>query len=1387
MNKDIYEDAEELPNPEQKTYLGSQTAESIILDDVAQPKTLIHRPQDDQSFRGDFVDLFMLNTVGQLMDRYKFGKETGDFDPNYEPMMDIEGYEPNYKQFIESKNSIHTQIIKDQIDRNNARRERTADAGFFTHLGAGIIDPVVLIPIFGVKGVGLVKNFMRTAGQIGAAEVPNQYLRYNLDPTMTKSEGVATVGYSMLFGGALGSAVGALKKTMPEDAYAKSFNGKSMTEHIEKYNEGYNKATVKFNVGETTFNLDPTNAVSGIVFKKMSGKKGFNNPSKSVTGKGKRPAKINVTSNLDLDSNNTIYTKEQIKGLLNNTSYRRAKYEREVATFSKVADYDVKANILNFDERVAKGQWINKLYLDQFRKLKVKLPEGMLKTEEDWFHFNAVRAIGEKVYKPRTKQFKTDIGYQKALTEWTIDYVQKPVNANYKTDVGVLLGTLEKASPLRRGLENIYKNKKMNDDDKSYYARKLYEITGNHGTILEANRLGVHSPSSIAMDLSVKHFARYLQHIAKIEDEFHKLYGFDESMSNMQRRGKGFVIATKNATKKIGNFFARNKTATPRNMSKVEFFELVGEARLDNSILTRLTGQEKKAVTNALKEVNQFFKFYNTEASRLGMFATQGTQTQLLRKFEFARDEINNDLGATLTAQIDDFLKQKREEFFTQGTRSDPMAFMTERVGIMNKLSAKKKAQVKKKLELERDINFAERDVPNLPSKESTIKDYMPLVFNHEKVKKNEIAFKDMLQRNLEELIEQAPAPGTKYLIMRKRLREEGYPDKGFNISKFEGDDVPANERQEIIRAEVERRYTYVLENQSKFQDIEGINNIDRTYTGAGKIGSKNLLARETDIPASEFAPFVETDINFVMRSYSQRMGGAIEFTRRYGDTHMKDFLNHLEIKMIRAGFDKTEMNKVINSFQDEKDKLLGTFYSADPTALTARGVVALRNMISLAYMGKVALSALPEAGRPVMVNGFQKTFRMGLNNLFDAQNGFAKSNLKDIRYFAPFQELAVAMTNRYVYEGGITLDATRSGRIFDKYFGQYAERAQEYFFTFNGLQPMTYYYKTFNSMISIHRFLEDSIKWSKGKLSKAEQDRLLSYGIDKEMAKVIARMPIEKIKTDDPNLPGLLANMTEWHKYDGGIVARDVLSKAIKTDVDRAIVTPTAGDAPNMMSGVIRINDEGITQLFENKLFRKFIEIISVGTVDRTQFGVKINSAPLQLLTQFYSWAFGANGKVLISATQGREAGANMWAGMSTMIGLGMFADWAKNPQYWENKETTEKIIRGVELSGTMALLGDLNFTMETMSGGITGQSVGLRPLLGVEPRFGDADEHDAFTSIIGAGPAALYDLTRALGGSEFTNEEKHDTIKRLIPLSNTYIIGNMIENIYDSIRGVQ
>ena len=126
-----------------------------------------------------------------------------------------------------------------------------------------------------------------------------------------------------------------------------------------------------------------------------------------------------------------------------------------------------------------------------------------------------------------------------------------------------------------------------------------------------------------------------------------------------------------------------------------------------------------------------------------------------------------------------------------------------------------------------------------------------------------------------------------------------------------------------------------------------------------------------------------------------------------------------------------------------------------------------------------------------------------------------------------------------------------------------------------------------------------------------------------------------------------------------------------------------------------------------------------------------------------------------------------------------------SNHPKYCENKDTTETIIRGVELSGTMALLGDLNFTMETISGGLTGQSVGLRPMLGVEPRFGDADEHDAFTSLIGAGPAALYDLTRALGSNDFTNEERHDTIKRLLPLSNTYIIGNMIENVYDSVRG--
>ena len=296
---------------------------------------------------------------------------------------------------------------------------------------------------------------------------------------------------------------------------------------------------------------------------------------------------------------------------------------------------------------------------------------------------------------------------------------------------------------------------------------------------------------------------------------------------------------------------------------------------------------------------------------------------------------------------------------------------------------------------------------------------------------------------------------------------------------------------------------------------------------------------------------------------------------------------------------------------------------------------------------------------------------------------------------------------------------------------------------------------KQFQSVISAHRFIEDSIKIAKGTASEFDINRMASYGIDEKTAKLIADMPYEKL---DDKL--FVANANMWATKTGGQQAARKYRQAIFADVNRTIITPSATDQFNMMHGVFRIDSKGMNKVLNNKIGRFF------GYQETTRGG-KLNNSYLGLPFQFFSWAVSANRKLIMSGLQGREA--NALAGVMAMVSLGMLGDYFKNPRYWVQKPVEEKIIRGVELSGVLGLFGDMNFMLETISGGMFDNAVGVRPLLGQDLRFGDPDMADAVGEFAGAGPSIPLDLLHTFMTDQ-DYDDKAATIRRLIPL-NTFM----------------
>lgn len=132
----------------------------------------------------------------------------------YDPFDAIGGYEQYADRFVSSNSPGETEAIKRQIDRENRNRGTIADSGWAgTVLGVGVTvtDPVNLLPIGGVlaKGNTALRGLLIGGGVAGVSAVGQEAILQGTQETRTTEESLMSIGGATLFGGVLGSAVGA--------------------------------------------------------------------------------------------------------------------------------------------------------------------------------------------------------------------------------------------------------------------------------------------------------------------------------------------------------------------------------------------------------------------------------------------------------------------------------------------------------------------------------------------------------------------------------------------------------------------------------------------------------------------------------------------------------------------------------------------------------------------------------------------------------------------------------------------------------------------------------------------------------------------------------------------------------------------------------------------------------------------------------------------------------------------------------------------------------------------------------------------------------------------------------------------------------------------------
>lgn len=187
---------------------------------LALPDGFDLNPDQEESDTSLWAAAFRLeNPIVSAVTSFNYSRSK-PFDPDYQPWNDIQGtvYEQYSDRFVEARDVDDVGQMKAQIDREMSDRaviDASGGWGFMAEMGAAILSPSSLLPGGAVVrgaagGIKIGKTVMSVSLSAGAAAAMDEFALQQSQVTRTDLESGLAIGGSMILGGLLGGASGAL-------------------------------------------------------------------------------------------------------------------------------------------------------------------------------------------------------------------------------------------------------------------------------------------------------------------------------------------------------------------------------------------------------------------------------------------------------------------------------------------------------------------------------------------------------------------------------------------------------------------------------------------------------------------------------------------------------------------------------------------------------------------------------------------------------------------------------------------------------------------------------------------------------------------------------------------------------------------------------------------------------------------------------------------------------------------------------------------------------------------------------------------------------------------------------------------------------------------------
>lgn len=295
----------------------------------------------------------------------------------------------------------------------------------------------------------------------------------------------------------------------------------------------------------------------------------------------------------------------------------------------------------------------------------------------------------------------------------------------------------------------------------------------------------------------------------------------------------------------------------------------------------------------------------------------------------------------------------------------------------------------------------------------------------------------------------------------------------------------------------------------------------------------------------------------------------------------------------------------------------------------------------------------------------------------------------------------------------------------------RFMTRATQVAFSTNLMNIWTDSVKTMAAMVSGTRMLDAIAEHAAGTISAKNVTKLAQLGIDQSMAVRIDKMFAKYGATVDEVKIG---NIADW--TDQG--AADAWSQALNKEVDTLIVTPAPGEKPSFMS---------------------------------SELG--------SLLFQYRGYGISATQRILMSGLQERDAKA--LSGVLSMVALGGMVESLRRRQTGDNQPLGLGgwIKAGIDRSGVLGTVMDLNNAMETLSNGW----VGVGALLGASKPMTGSGVAGALLGPSGASGWKVGQLFGALA----TGGDVGRGVRRVLPMQNVFWADGLFDSFEDGVNGVR